>query len=860
MSATLLGAPVPIPTFRLPDGARPLACAVDLTLTPDQEAYKGSVEIDIRLVRPAEVIWLNATGLTILDAAYHPRGAAAVAAKARMEGTDFLELALAKQAPAGRGVLRIHFTGSLTTKDTRGLFVEHADGNGYIFSQFQPTSARQAFPCFDEPGFKVPWRMTLRVPQNLVAVSNAPMASEEVGEAGLKTVRFAPTQPLPSYLVALGVGPFDYVDAGKAGRRHTPLRILVPKGHKAEAAYAARTMPELFTRLETYFGLPFPYEKLDSLVVPEFPVCMENAGLITYAQNILLSPPGQETTRFKRLCATTMVHEMAHHWFGDMVTMAWWNDVWLNEGFASWMEGKIVQAWQPGWDDELERQKDRARVMDLDTLLSARRICEPIGTPDAIENAFDDITYTKGCNALSTGEAFLGPEKFRQGVHRYLAAHRHGSATTKDFLGSLGDSRLPDALRTFLDQPGLPLVSVSLKPGTGTLLLKQSRFLSLGTKDPAPRAWRIPLVLRYGAGARTGRIRLILEGPSQEVKLPIAARDLDYLLVNDGMAGYYRVGYSADLRDRLMKAEARLSTVNRIGMLNDLQGAVKAGTLAKGEVLALAPRYAAEKDLNLITAAVSMAGGLAAPLLREEFRPRYARFLQGSFGERARALGFKAAPGEPEAARNLRVTLVGLMASAGEDAGFRAQAREWANLWLVDQNALDPDLQELALPIASRYGDRALFDRFLALARTTQDHSVREQMINCMAAFQSPELARAAREEFLTDHFDPRAAIILLFAGVSRPDTRSEAFAFLKEHYDAITNRLPPEMAVYFINFGIRFSDAEDRAAFESFFKDRVAKLPGGPLMLRQMLETMQIREEQVRAQRPSVEAFLAGY
>ena len=863
LPAVLLGAASPVPTFRLPDGAKPLACAVDLTLAPDQEIYKGFVDIDTRLTRPAAMIWLNATGLTILDAAYQPQGGAAVPAKARLEGKDFLALTLARGVPAGRGHLRIHFTGPLTRKGTHGLFAQQEDGNWYAYSQFESTYARQAFPCFDEPGFKVPWRMTLRVPRDQMAVSNAPVVSQKVEKDGLKTVRFAPTQPLPSYLVALGVGPFECVEAGKAGRKGTPLRILVPKGHKDEAGYAARNLPVLFARLETYFGLPYPYEKLDSLVFPESPVCMENAGLITYSQNVLLAKPDRETLGFKRACASVMTHEMAHHWFGDLVTMAWWNDVWLNEGFASWIAEKLVNTWQPGWDGEVSRLEQRGWVMASDTLLSARSVCQPVASQDDIENAFDGITYTKGSSVLSMFEAYLGPEQFRQGVHRHLSAHRYGNATTEDFLGALGDPRVPAAFHSFLDQAGVPTVNAALKPGTehATLMLTQSRFLAFGTKDPAPpRSWRIPVLLSYGAGARTGRMRVLMEGPSQEVKLPVAARDLDYVLVNDGMTGYYRVSYSADLRARLAKAEAGLSTVNRIGMLNDLDGAVRAGTLGKGELLALVPRYAAEKDLNLIATAASMAGGIPDTLLKEDLRLNYARFLQKCFGERARALGFKNVPGESETTKTLRYALVGLLASDGEDAELRAQARECAYRWLADRKALDLNLQGLALSIAGRYGDRALFDRFLALARTTGDRRERERMLGALASFEAPDLARAAREEYLTDHFDPRTALSLLYAGYGRPDTRGEAFAFLKEHYDAITSRLPPEYAVYLTYAGSFFCDAERRAEVEAFFKDRTAKLPGGPLQLKQVLEGMQICEEQVRMQRPSVAAFLAEF
>ena len=260
-------------------------------------------------------------------------------------GDQFIGFAF-DRAISGQGVLHVAYQGKISRNSSAGIFQLKEDREWYVYSQFEPTDARRAFPCFDEPSFKVPWQMTLHVPKDDLALSNTPVQSESSEPNGMKTVRFKPSPPLPSYLVAFAVGRFDVVDAGRVGP--TPVRVIVPRGKSADAAYAATAIPQLLKLLEDYFGIPFPYEKLDSVVMPISDFAMENAGLITYAESSLLADPASETIDHKRELAGLCAHEMAHQWFGDLVTTAWWNDTWLNEAFATWMERKIPGEWQPG--------------------------------------------------------------------------------------------------------------------------------------------------------------------------------------------------------------------------------------------------------------------------------------------------------------------------------------------------------------------------------------------------------------------------------------------------------------------------------------------------------------------------------
>jgi aminopeptidase N len=503
----LLGLALPIfaapslepPKLRLDGSAQPLNYAVDLTIVPDRDTFRGSVDIGLDVRRPSTILWLNGVGLTIDEASFRPESGPTLQARTVPGGDQFIGFAF-DSAISGKGTLRIAYEGKVSRHSSAGIFEEKEDRDWYVYSQFEPTDARRAFPCFDEPGFKVPWQMTLHVPKDDMALSNTPVQSESGEPNGMKVVRFKTSPPLPSYLVALAVGPFDAVDAGHVGP--TPVRVIVPRGKSAEAADAAGAIPQLLQLLENYFEIPFPYEKLDSIVMPVSDFAMENAGLITYSASMLLADPATETIDHKRELAGVCAHEMAHQWFGDLVTTAWWNDTWLNEAFATWMERKIPEEWHPDWRMDVSAVKARLGAMRQDELASARSVRQPIESNNDIANAFDDITYQKGAAVIEMFENWIGPEKFRAGVQFYLRQHAWKNATASDFEGAISHVAGRDVapvFNSFLDQPGVPEVSAALKCGAKPALeLTQKRSLPIGSKAKA-QMWQIPICVAYEA-------------------------------------------------------------------------------------------------------------------------------------------------------------------------------------------------------------------------------------------------------------------------------------------------------------------------------------------------------------------------
>ena len=394
-ASAAIAAPAP-PTLRLGNQAHPDRYAVQLTLDPDREAFEGQIEIALTLQEPSSLIWLNGTNLEVQEASIASNGTSQKASVVP-GGEDFIGFSWPHSIPVGAATLTVAYRGQLSGNSNQGIFRVKQDGRNYVFTQFEAIAARRGFPCFDEPSFKVPWKVTLNVPNGDLAFSNAAVQSEIPDGDGRKTIRFQLTKPLPSYLVAVAVGPFEIVQAGKAGRNQVPIRVIVPQGRAADASYAAKIIPELFEKLENYFDIPYPYEKLDSVAVPLFRgSAMENAGLITYDDPMLLSKPDRESVRFQRVLASVAAHEMAHQWFGDLVTMAWWNDTWLNEAFATWMSSAMLKQWKPEWHSDIDDLRDKLAAANVDGLASARRITQPVESKSDIANAFDDITYLKG--------------------------------------------------------------------------------------------------------------------------------------------------------------------------------------------------------------------------------------------------------------------------------------------------------------------------------------------------------------------------------------------------------------------------------------------------------------------------------
>jgi cytosol alanyl aminopeptidase len=836
--------------MRLGDAVRPLAYDLQVQLDPRRVDYSGTISIEVALARPLDFFWLHGTGLQVEDAQL-TTGGRNFAARAVAGGEDFIGLQFAQVLPAGPARVTIRYRGSAATRDSRGIFQQHdPSGNAYLFTQFEPLHARRAFPCFDEPQWKTPWTLTLTVPAADLAVANTPVVSERALPDGMKQVRFATTKPLPTYLVAFAAGPFEVVDAGSAGQAHTPMRIITPKGRAADAQYARRISGRLLELLEGYFGMPYPFEKLDALAIPRTVgfSAMENPGLITYASFVLLARAQEEDERFQHRYAAVAAHEMAHQWFGDLVTMQWWDDVWLNESFATWMSRRIVQEFEPAWDTSHDRARERAWAFSADRLGSARQVRQPVRTREDMEGAFDGITYAKGAAVLSMYEQWLGPDAFRAGVRRYLQRHRFGNAQAPDFIRALAeaDADVAASFSGFVLQPGLPLVDVELdcSGASPALVLRQQRFVP-ASPDAAPQRWRIPFCARVEGVAQPQC--MLLAADSERMALTAAPHCPAWVLPNPGGAGYF---LSRQAAARTPPTTA-LSDQEAAALVGDQALLAKSGGLPVARLLQVIEPMASDPRPPVVAAAAAAVQELPLQLFTPAQRQQLAAWTRKVFGARAAQLGWIAAPADSDAVRQLRRVVVPLVAELGEDPQLLRDARALALAWLQDDRRPLGALRGDILRAAARFADPALFDAFVAAARKPQEPSQRYEILAALGAVRDPVLLQRALEFALAPDVDVAETHVVYEHAADDADNARAAFAFVRSHYDALVGRVPDEVVVSVPRWHAALCSVEDRDALRAFFSDPArSRRPGAHRALEQTAEVVDLCARAATSQR----------
>ncbi|MFL5438155.1 MAG: M1 family metallopeptidase, partial [Myxococcales bacterium] len=720
------------PTLRLPDTARPVRYRPTLTLVPDRDDFDGTIEIDVEAREPLRVLWLNADELTVRKAEALVDGKP-VAGHVYPQPKDFVGIGFDPPLPAGPSTVRLEYAGRISRRDTGGIIKTQEAGNWYITSHFEPIDARRAYPCFDEPSYKVPWELAIRVKKEHTAFSNAPMVKREDGPDGMTTVRFAPTKPLPSYLTAFTAGPFERLENALAGRKATPMGLLVPRGMDKEWVwYSVHDSPQILPRLEDYFGSPYPFEKLDMVSVPLGRGAMENPGLVTFASTILLVPRGEETVAFKRAATSVTTHEFAHLWFGDLVTTAWWDDIWLNEAFASWLGDKTLRSYRPEWTRGWSVRYGRSHALELDRLSSARRVRNPVMEKNDLAAAFDSITYQKGAAVLAMFENWFSPEAFRQGVRVFLKRHALGNATSEDFIRALGEAsgRGAQALavfRTFIEQPGVPLVDVALDCGTPpALLVEQQRLLAPASAAPE-LAWTTPVCVRQGTTTQCADVG---NGKSR-VQLA-EANCAAPLVANAGGRSYYVPRYERSLAERLRAEPDSLSADEMVSSLIDARVLSESGLAPLAEALAWA-------DAGLAHAA-PVARLEALELLQKQrdawLSPAEATAKREIIARRVRplaaAMTWDQATADTEDERELRPRLMSFAAEVEDEAELRSRARELASAWLAKREAVPATLVPAVLETAARFADAKTYQRLEAATLATTDLRERHDLLSAL--------------------------------------------------------------------------------------------------------------------------------
>jgi len=813
-----------------------------LTLVPDAKGFDGRIVIDVDLKRPLDFFWINSRGLDIKRAVL-TAGGKSFEATAIPGGEHFAGLRFASKLAAGPARLAIDYSGSYSPRETRGIFTQQDRGEWYLYTQFEALNARRAFPCFDEPQWKTPWTIALNVKREHVAVSNNPAVSEADIGNGMKQVRFSKTPPLPSYLVAFGVGPFEIVDGGKAGMKQTQLRYIVPKGRTAETRYAKEVTPKLLEQMESYFGTPYPYDKLDSLAIPVTVAfaAMENAGLITYGSGFLLASAAREDEQFRQIYANIGAHEIAHQWFGNLVTMQWWTDIWLNEAFATWMARKAVTKFNPEWDPTVRRERERMSAARTDRLSSTRQVRQPVHNHDHLGNAFDRITYDKGGALLTMFEGWLGEEKFREGVRRYLKKHEWGNATAEDFFAALSqtDPQVAKGLSSLVHQPGLPIVEFELDC-TGrapAVMLKQRRFDPLGANKTAQR-WTLPVCLRYEGSTSGKPLCRMLHEPRQRVVLPGAKSCPAWVLPNPGGAGYHlsRVTNAAGALPA-----AQLSAQEAVAFINDQSLLAQSGAIGSQKLVAALTPFATDAREEVALAAITAVVELHPAHFPAGKDKTLAPWVMQHLAARAHQLGWVPRPGEGDSVRRLRGMLLPVVAAIGDDAQLRAQAHSHALSWLAGDRASIGESFRAVLRVAAHQSDPEVFEALLVAVAKADDGGTRYEIYKTLGQYRDPVLRQRAFELPLADGLDARQATQIYDAAAEEADNAPALLRFVRERHEQLARRLPEETMARAPRWHRELCSAEDRAAAANFYGSRKPWPPGLERNLSQALEAVEI-------------------
>jgi len=816
---------------RLDRSVVPRRYQIDLRVDPRTPRFSGEVSIDVELARATRVIRLHAEALEILEARV-VQGGQPHPAEARPGRNGGLSLQTAEDLPPGPARIEIAYAGRFP-EHGHGLYRVEDSGRWYAFTQFQPLSARRAFPGFDQPEFKTPFEVKLRVPREMTAVSSGPMVSRVTLEDERLFV-FDATRPIPTYLLAFAVGEFDVVPVPGDDRPGPVLRVLTPAGRGALAAYAAGRTPEILAWLVDWFGRPLPFAKMDQLAVPEFTFgAMENVGLVTYRESRLLLDPVHATLADRLWTDVTLAHEISHMWFGNLVTLPWWDDLWLNESFASWMQTKAIDAVAPELEAGLQVAAHTQYVMHLDSKRDARAVRQPVRTAGDVYNAFDGITYGKGAAVLRMVEAWIGEGVFQTAVRAYLDEHAYGSGGTAGLLAELDRASGQPVSRVvvgFIDRPGTPLVSAELVCDEGglwpaTLRLSQRRYLPAGRRDDS-EPWSFPLCVRWASGGGNGRgaseessTCFVVEGASQELRLP-TPHCPSWVHPNADERGYYRWSLpEAQLLALTREHLGSLSIRERLALPGGLRALLEAGEIAVEGYLDGLLALSADPHRRMAEAIVPGLSGLARAV-RDDDQASFARYVRSVLSPYLERIGLVPREGESRDATLLRSRLVPTLADEGRDPGIRERARRVADAFLDgDASAYTAEEIRVFLPMASWEAGAPHWERLLAAFQASDSPTLRRNLVTALGSFEDPTLVRRSLTLLLDETL--RAGEWRVLASAIRREARPEAWAFVQEHHEALVARLGPVVAAQLPGIANGFCTRAERDAVERFFRSQ---------------------------------------
>jgi alanyl aminopeptidase len=840
----------PVPQGMLPRDATPLHYALTLTIDPKKPRFDGHAEIDVMFSSARKTLFIDGRDLRVRSVeAVLPNNKIVKGAYAQVDPSGVAYLNFGETIPAGNAKLVFDYDAPYD-QSLAGLYKVSVRGDDYAFTQFEDTDARRAFPGFDEPGFKTPFDVTVIAPEGDKVIGNTPVIHDASAGNGMTRWVFDQTKPLPTYLVALAVGPLDIVDGGDIAAneyRDHPihLRGIAARGMGPKLLYALSLTPGVVTALENYYGVPYAYQKLDVLAVPDFAAgAMENAGAVTFREQLLLMDKDAPLEQ-RRSALSVQAHELAHQWFGDLVTPHWWDDIWLNESFATWMQSKISNTVKPDEEFGHERLVSSEGVMRLDELPSARQIHNPVNNQGDIENAFDDITYSKGAAILAMFESYVGPDEWQKGIHAYLMKFAFKNATAQDFIGTVAGAtnhpEIIDAFNQFIDQSGIPLLTGTPQCAASgaTASYTQSPYASIGI-TMAAHQWKVPMCLT----ADGNRICQLATPPSSQVSL--GGKCPATVFPNAEGAGYYRFAEVEAGWMSLIASVPRLDTADQITLFYNVDSAMRGGYGSAANYFAAIKALGPVATWDLVQS--SRRSGLSLPDSLRDLRvtgvvapadvPLLQAFVRKTFGPRLASLGLAAKPDEPPADALLRQYLVQLLVEEGNDPVLMAQLIKAAHVYLVsdgkDLGGIAPELLQEAMTAAVLSDGAPFADALMDAMRKSTDEYFIQSAIYAIGTSPDEGVLRKLLDLSLTPAIRTGDVRYVFRYMQAETKGRNVAWAWFKANYDGVVKRLSTDGMSGMPDIQTLGCDAAAKADLDAFFGPKTSQLSGTPRTLKE--------------------------
>ena len=844
-----------IDPYRLPSSVVPSHYKLHLSPNLETETFTGEVEISIEIVEPASEILLNSKEIDI-------KSARLIGENVDVEATEFIydeelervTLQFASDASPGSYRLTIDFDGILNRKLAGFYISTFTDESGIerkiATTQFESTDARQAFPCFDEPAMKASFEVALTVPADLFAASNGPIISETTSEDGIeRTVKFGTTIRMSTYLVAFIVGPFEATDPVDVDG--VPLRIIHPIGKGHLTPFALESGAFALKYFTDYYGIPYPGEKLDLVAVPDFAFgAMENLGCVTFREVILLVDTEKATQPELLRIADVIAHELAHMWFGDLVTMEWWNGIWLNEAFATFMAAMCTDAFNPEWRRWDQFSLERSAAFDVDSLQKTRPIEYEVKSPADADGMFDLLTYEKGGSVLRMLEQHLGSDRFRDGIRHYLKKHEYANTETSDLWDAL-EEVTGEPVRSTMDawiyQRGYPLVNVKQCNDCNKTILTQNRFFYKAPEDVDETVWPIPVGIKYaGADGKTSSMRMLMTEESISLapdsrENPRGMRELEnarWINANAGSNGFYRVNYSPDLMTALRDVMGEMEAIERYSIADDQWSAMSAGRSSAVDYLNLAEGYSNEDDLDVWTLLTRNLASLERIIEDSEARSRMRSCLGALYNAGLSRLGWEPRDGDSPRDLELRGLLCRSLGTTARDGDAMARLRELHDRHLAGAT-IEPNLAAASANAVAIVGSASDYETFLDRFKNAATPQEERRYMTLLASFPGEGEFQNTLEMCIKGEVRSQDAPYLAGGAMFNRHHGFSAWEFITSHWDEMLDMYPDNSIVRMVSGVQALSKPKQAADVKNFFETH--SVPTGELTLEQHLERLDI-------------------